>query len=119
MHILDVYYYYSYLAYRKFDPDPRYAAKFGVSGMISFFIGGIIVWFFQVDLNPWIGLMIAMVILFCNLRYYNKQRVKRILSQKPCFFKNRVLTICIVIFSYIIAISWLFWGPFVEHNLFK
>jgi hypothetical protein len=118
MHLIDVFYYYEYLFYKKLikDPDPHFAALLGLSLSQSLIINAIINFvslkFFCFQIKILFFISIVLIIIYLNYLFYHKSgKAKIIVKAKPKILNSDSFSIIITITFSLIAISWLFWGP--------
>lgn len=121
---MNVLYYYCYLIYTKLIPeDEPYATTiFVLSFLESFLIfslASLLVAYFEcMILSKWFGLSTMGLILLLNYFIYNRSGLSRkLVKEKPMFFKSHALSIVLVALFFILGISSLFLGPIYSKQI--
>lgn len=120
---MDVIYYYCYLFYKKVlrDSEPNMLTILVISAAYSFpisiIIEIIVIKNYCISLPAWQMFLTTPFFVFVNyLSFYRNDRYKNILRKEPKFFGSNSLSIIITVLFFLIAFSFVFWGPIYTKN---
>lgn len=123
---MNIIYYYCYLFYTKVIPDnqPHSTVIFSLSLMESFIINGLIssisIVFFCYDISKWMMIGVLIALLLMNYQfYYKSQKMYDIVSAKPKFFNNNLVSVIICIAFFIFSLSTIIMAPFYVKYLLE
>lgn len=124
MQILNVLYYNYFLFYKKIikDPEPHLATVLSLSFSQSLFINAAIetisLKWFCYRFEIWVQLAVLGLVIYANYHvYHRKGKAKQVIEGKPTLANSKSLSIAITWLFFLIAASWLFWGPIYGKHL--
>ena len=124
--MLNVFYYYSYLFYKKIlkEDQPVLTTTFVLSFSISLLLNGIIniilAQFYCFYVGKWFMIGAFLLIFGGNYFYYHKKGMsKNIIWTKPKFFNNNRMTIIITIIFFAITTLFLVLDPIIVKFIFE
>lgn len=122
--MINVFYYYYYLFYTKVIPDnqPHATVIFTLSFSLSLLINGLISIIFaniaDYNMSKYIMMGIFVAIMIVNyFVFYRTGKGKRLVNEKPKFFKSHRLSIFLTFIFFLITTSFLFWEPIYIKNI--
>jgi len=118
MYCMGVIYYYFYLFYRRIlkDNEPHLLTVLALSFLESLvliaIIDSVLIYFFCIDIDK--TLMFIFLLLIVGANYFvlfKSGWAKHVVNAQPRFLKSKWLSAALVIFSFLITVSIMFWGP--------
>lgn len=124
MKILNVFYFYYYLFYKKIlrDEQPLFTTTFTFSFSISLLVNGILnitlAHVSGISLHKWGMISVFLGFLsFSFFYYYRNDKATQVMKNRPKFFNNSLLSILLTILFFLLAVSFLFWEPIYSKNI--